>query len=152
MRLLHVREQYTALRRGRVDYTRVTTDTSHLFCVLRTHEGQSLIGVLNISPHKRSVTLHLPLDTLPSTAENYTLVDLLHNREWVEEGRRTWPRDEVAALRLTFDPFGAYFLMAHPVTHNSSPDASPHYRKTLPTDAIDESEEQMPEIAGKRLG
>jgi hypothetical protein len=149
MRLLHMREQYTALRRGQVDYTRVNGDAPHLFCVLRTYEGQLLIGVLNFGPHKRAMTLQLPLDTLPPSTGYYTLVDVLNDREWVEEGRRTWQRDDFAALRLTFAPFEAYFLLVCPASHHSPADASSNCRKTFLADAIDESEEQTSAIAGK---
>jgi starch synthase (maltosyl-transferring) len=119
-RLLGARAEHAALRYGRVAYNSLPCSNSQVFAVLRQHTGEHLIGLLNVSPHKHTLVLSLPVDRLDLPEGDYELLDLFTQNVWVEEEHRCWRRDELLALRLTLEPFAAYFLMVRAVVH--SPD------------------------------
>jgi starch synthase (maltosyl-transferring) len=106
--LLRMREQQPALRYGAVLYNAVPCDSAQVFTVLRVFEGQQIVGLLNVGPHKQTIAVSLPVDTLGLPDGDYVLYDLFARAPWVEEGRHTWRRDELLSMRLTVAPFGAY--------------------------------------------
>jgi starch synthase (maltosyl-transferring) len=116
-RLLRMWEQQPALRHGASHYNAVPCDSAQVFTVLRTWEGERLLGLLNVGPHRQTITVSLPVDTLGLPEGDYALYNLLDTREWDEEGQRSWRRDELLSLRLTLEPFGAYCFALRPVTH-----------------------------------
>jgi glycosidase len=107
-RLLHARHRHPALRHGRVLYNALPCSSQQVFAILREYEGEQLVGLLNVGPHKQTVAVSLPVDTLGLIEGDYELHNLLDQNLWVEGDRRSWHRDELLALRLTLEPFGAY--------------------------------------------
>jgi hypothetical protein len=107
-RLLRMWEQQPALRYGTTHYNAVPCDSPQIFTMLRTWENDRLLGLLNVGPHRQTVAISLPVDTLGLPDGDYALHDLLDARQWDEEGQRSWRRDELLSLRLTLEPFGAY--------------------------------------------
>jgi hypothetical protein len=122
-RLLRMWEGQPALRHGATHYNAVPCDSPQVFTVLRTWRDERLLGLLNVGPHRQTVAVSLPVDTLGLPDGDYGLYDLLDNREWVEEDQRTWRRDELLSLRLTLEPFGAYCFALRPVAHAEQPTA-----------------------------
>lgn len=106
--LLRMREQHLALRRGAVLYNAVPCDSSQVFAVLRVAETEQIVGLLNVGPHKQTVAVSLPVDTLGLPDGDYMLYDLFAGAPWTEEGCRSWRRDELLSMKLTVEPFGAY--------------------------------------------
>jgi starch synthase (maltosyl-transferring) len=107
-RLLRMWEQQPVLRHGVTHYNAVPCDSPQVFAVLRTSEAEQLLGLLNVGPHRQTIAVSLPVDTLGMPDGEYALHDLLDGGEWAEEGQRSWRRDELLSLRLTLEPFGAY--------------------------------------------
>jgi hypothetical protein len=95
-----------------VCYNTVVCDNADVFAVVRVLGEQSLLGLLNVGPHKRTVTLGLSLEE--AEAGDYELLDVLNGEVWIEDGRRVWRRDELMALRLTLEPFSPYALLVRP--------------------------------------
>jgi hypothetical protein len=120
-RLLHMWEQQPALRYGATYYNAVPCDSPQVFTVLRTWENDRLLGLLNVGPHRQTIAISLPVDTLGLPDADYTLYELLGARAWVEDGQRSWRRDELLSLRITLEPFGAYCFALRPVAHAESP-------------------------------
>lgn len=114
-RLLQLRERHAALRYGALLLNAVPSDSAQVFAVLRTHETGDLLGLLNVSPHRQTITLSLPVDTLALAEGDYALSELLDGSRWDEGGRTMWRRDELLALRLTLEPFAAYCFAVQPV-------------------------------------
>lgn len=114
--LLHARQTHAVLRYGETNYNRVPSDSAQVFAVLRKSNDQSLLGLLNFSPHKRTVTFRLPIDLLGLTEGDYVLSDVLQNTLWNEEGQRSWHHDQLIALRLTLEPFSAHCLLVLPLS------------------------------------
>jgi len=119
-RLLRARAEHAVLRYGRVAYNSLPCSNAQVFALMREHAGEHLIGLLNVSPHKHTLALSLPVDRLDLPEGDYELLDLFTQSIWVEEGCRSWRRDELLALRLTLEPFAAYCLMVCAVVR--SPD------------------------------
>jgi glycosidase len=124
--LLHARADTPALRYGAARFNAVPCDYRQVFVVLREHEGQHLLGLLNVGPHKRTVSLSLPIDTLQLDAGRYQLRELLSGQVWVEEQRSTWDRDELLSLCLTLEAYGAYcFCIEQAPYEEPAPAAEP---------------------------
>jgi glycosidase len=120
-RLLRARREHPVLRYGRVSYNSLPCSSAEVFAVLREHAGDHLIGLLNVSPHKHTVVISLPVDQLDLPEGDYELHELLTQRVWSEGRQRAWRRDELLALRLTLEPFGAYSLLIRSVAVQASP-------------------------------
>ncbi len=112
--LFRVRRDYPVLRYGDVLYNVVWCDSPQVFAVVRTLDTTYVIGLLNVSPYKQTVTLSLPVDQWQLDATTYRLRELLTGVIWQEDGRSTWRRIELQRLRLTLDPFQAYCLALEP--------------------------------------
>jgi hypothetical protein len=120
--LLGARARSPALRHGTVQCNAVACDSAQVFSVLRIHEGDAVVGLLNVGPHRHTVTMAMPLHELALPEGDYQIVDLLRGERWCEAGRRRWPRDELLALRLTLEPFGAYGLALRPAEPEDPPE------------------------------
>lgn len=114
-RLLHARAQLPALRHGRAWYNSVASTADDVFVVVRQTAEQTVIGVLNVGPHKRAVTFRVPAERLHLQADAYMLYEALSGLQWEEAGQRAWSRDALSALTLTLEPFGTYFFVMQPV-------------------------------------
>lgn len=117
--LLQLWREQPVLRYGEVFYNTVRCDSAQVFIVVRKLGEHVVLGLLNFDPHKRTVTMQLPLEALNLEAGRYRLRELLLNLAWSEEGRSTWQRDELCQIRLTLDPFGAY-CVALEVEHDAA--------------------------------
>lgn len=106
--LLRARASTPALRYGRTLYNVVPSDFRQVFVVLREYEGQYVLGLLNCSPHKRTVLLSLPIDMMNLNEGKFQLYDLLAEAPWNEDGRTSWKREELLNLCITLDPYRAY--------------------------------------------
>lgn len=115
-RLLRLRARQPALRYGRVLYNAVPCDNGQIFAVLRPHEGRQLLGLLNVGPHKQTIAVSLPVDTLQLPEGEYVLYELLTDELWFENDRCSWQRDELLSMRLTVEPFRAYCFDVRAVT------------------------------------
>jgi starch synthase (maltosyl-transferring) len=107
-RLLNMWAQQPGLRHGATLYNAVPCDSPQVFAVLRTWQDDRLLSLLNVGPHRQTVAISLPVDTLGLPEGDYALHDLLAGEVWVEEDQWSWRRDELLSLRLTLEPFGAY--------------------------------------------
>jgi len=116
-RVLGARAEHAVLRYGRVTYNSLPCSNAQVFAALREYAGEHLIGLLNVSPHKHTLVLSVPVDRLDLLEGDYELFDLFTRRMWVEEGCRSWRRDELLAVRLTLEPFAAYCLVVRAVIH-----------------------------------
>jgi glycosidase len=115
-RLLRMWAQQPGLRHGATLYNAVPCDSPQVFAVLRTWQDDRLLGLLNVGPHRQTIAISLPVDTLGLPEGDYTLHDLLAGEAWTEEGRQSWRRDELLSLRLTLEPFSAYCCAIQPTT------------------------------------
>jgi hypothetical protein len=102
-------------------YNAVSCDREQIFAVLRLHEAEQLLGVLNVGPHKQTITLSLPVDSLGLPDGAYALREVLGGALWVEEGQRAWNRDELLMLKLTLEPFSAYCFALEAVGNQAPP-------------------------------
>jgi hypothetical protein len=114
--LLRMWEQHPELRNGATLYNAVPCDSPQVFAVLRIWHNERLLGLLNVGPHRQTVAVSLPVDTLGLPDGDYALHDLLADTIWVEEQQRRWQRDELLSLKLTLEPFGAYCFAVRPAT------------------------------------
>jgi starch synthase (maltosyl-transferring) len=114
--LLRMWENQPALRYGAVLYNAVPCDSPQIFAVLRTWQGERMLGLMNVGPHRGTVAVSLPVDTLALADGDYALDDLLAGQPWIEEGQRSWRRDELLSLKLTLEPFSAYCFALRPAT------------------------------------
>jgi hypothetical protein len=110
-RLLAMRRAWPVLRNGSVHCGVIPCNSAQVFTILRTDGDTHAIGLLNVSPHRQMVTLSLPIDTLNLNEGNYCLHELISGQLWVQAGQRIWQRDQLLAVNLTFEPFGAYCLV-----------------------------------------
>jgi hypothetical protein len=110
-RLLAMRRAWPVLRNGTVHCGVIPCNSAQVFTILRTDGGAHAIGLLNVSSHRQMVTLSLPIDTLNLSEGNYCLHELISGQQWVQAGQRIWQRDQLLAVNLTFEPFGAYCLV-----------------------------------------
>lgn len=128
-RLLHAREEYPALRYGQALYNVLPCSSQQVFAVLRTLAHEHIVGILNVGPHKHTITLSLPVDRLGLAEGNYELFELFTRQVWEENGCRVWARDDLLAVHLTLEPFLAYGLVvrtatiASPTPDNEASDA-----------------------------
>ncbi|HWQ14532.1 MAG TPA: alpha-amylase family glycosyl hydrolase [Roseiflexaceae bacterium] len=138
--LLGARARSPALRHGAVRCNAAPCDSPQVFSVLRTHGEDAVLGLLNVGPHRHTVTLALPLHELALPDGDYQIVDLLRGQRWCEGGRHAWARDELHALRLTLEPFGAYGLALHPaaseVEGSAQGRAAPSLKNPPPTATV----------------
>lgn len=134
--LLRLRREHPVLRYGRTLYNVVHCDAPEVFVVVRLLNGRAVLGLLNVGPHKRTVTLGLPVDLLGLTNGRYRLRELMLDIIWSEEGRRSWQRDELRQTRLTLEPFGAYCVAVE-----VDPSYAPETPTTIATQFV--GEEQM---------
>jgi hypothetical protein len=107
------------LRYGATLYNAVPCDSPQVFAVLRILSDEGLLSLLNVGPHRQTITVSLPVDTLELPEGDYALYDLLEGGMWAEEEQRSWRRDELLALKLTLEPFGAYCFAVRPVDHTA---------------------------------
>jgi glycosidase len=107
-RLLSARAHSPALRYGTPRYNALPCSSARVFAVLREHAGERLIGLLNVSAHKQTLVVSVPVDQLELADGDYELFDLLGRARWSEDARRSWSREELLSLRLTLEPFAAY--------------------------------------------
>ncbi|HEU5102040.1 MAG TPA: alpha-amylase family glycosyl hydrolase, partial [Roseiflexaceae bacterium] len=107
-RLLSARTSSPALRYGTSRYNALPCSSARVFAVLREYAGERLIGLLNVSAHKQTLMVSVPVDQLDLADGDYELYDLLGRVPWSEDTRRSWSRDELLSLRLTLAPFAAY--------------------------------------------
>ncbi len=112
--LFQARRAYPVLRCGETLYNAVWCDSPQVFAVMRVLYKDCLLGLLNISPYKQTVTLSLPIDTLPLDNTSFRLHELLTDVCWIEDDQRSWRRSELQHLRLTLEPFQAYCLALEP--------------------------------------
>jgi hypothetical protein len=112
--LFHARRVHPVLRCGEARYNAVWCDSPQVFAVMRVLHKDCLLGLLNISPYKQTVTLSLPIDTLPLDNTSFLLHELLTDVCWIEDNQRSWRRSELQHLRLTLEPFQAYCLALEP--------------------------------------
>ncbi len=131
--LLAARAGSAALRRGAVSYDAVTCSSQQVFTVLRQFEDDAVIGLLNVGPHRHTVTLGVPVEALGLAEGEFHVVDILSGERWCEEGRHTWGRDALRQLRLTLEPFGAYALTLRPSASPPSRTAAAGQQAALAT-------------------
>jgi len=112
--LFQARRTHPVLRCGETLYNAVWCDSPQVFAVMRVLHKDCLLGLLNISPYKQTVTLSLPIDTLPLDNTSFLLHELLSDVCWIEDDQRSWRRSELQHLRLTLEPFRAYCLALEP--------------------------------------
>src|SRR5262249_43915883 len=107
-RLLNARARSPALRYGAPRYNALPCSSARVFTVLREHAGEQLIGLLNVGAHKQTLVISIPVDQLGLAEGAYELYELFGRVQWVEDERRSWPREDLLSLRLTLEPFAAY--------------------------------------------
>jgi hypothetical protein len=135
-RLLNLWNQQPALRYGTTLFNAVPCDSPQTFAVLRMWQDDRLLSLLNVGPHRQTIVISLPVDTLGLPEGDYALYNLLADGVWDEEGQRCWRRDELLALKLTLEPFDGYCFAlqpaasielhdAHTTVHSDKPPAPP---------------------------
>lgn len=112
--MLQARADYPALRYGRVQYNALPCSSAQIFGVLREHEGERVLGLLNVSPHKQTVVVSLPVDRMGLPEGDYELYSVIDQAIWAEDEQQSWRRDELLSMRLTLDPFAAYCFVVRP--------------------------------------
>jgi starch synthase (maltosyl-transferring) len=90
--VLGARTRHPALRRGRAIFGSLPCSSPQVFGVLRTHESEPLIGLLNVGPHRQTVTLSVPVDRLGLAEADYELYNVFERQAWAEAGRQSWRR------------------------------------------------------------
>jgi hypothetical protein len=146
---LRARARYAALRRGRPIYNALPCSSPQVFGVLREHDGDRLLGLLNVSPHKHTVVVSVPVDRFGLADGDYELFNLLDERRWVEDGRCAWSREELLSIRLTLEPFAPYYFAVRPAV--AEPEAEPA-RTSSPADQPAEEVEPERVPAALALG
>lgn len=106
--LLRMWAAHPTLRYGTRQYNRIACSNEQVFTVLRSWESTRLLGLLNVGPHRQTVSLRLPLDEMDLPEGNYELINLMLNTQWDEEGKQVWHHSELAELHLTLEPYSAY--------------------------------------------
>ncbi|MEO7909685.1 MAG: alpha-amylase family glycosyl hydrolase, partial [Roseiflexaceae bacterium] len=107
-RLLSARAASPALRYGTPRYNALPCSSARVFSVLHDHASEQLIGLLNVSAHKQTLVISVPVDELALAEGEYELYELFGRARWVEDARYSWSRDQLLSLRLTLEPFAAY--------------------------------------------
>jgi hypothetical protein len=106
--LLAARAGSHALRHGETHYD-VTPDAPQVFSVLRRAPDEAVIGLLNPTPQRQSLTLRLPVAETHPVPGEYELVDLFQGR------KHTTTRADPGRVRLTLEPYQAACLALQPV-------------------------------------
>jgi hypothetical protein len=114
--LLSARAASLALRYGTPRYNALPCSSARVFSVLHDHASERLIGLLNVSPHKQTLLISVPVDQLDLAEGEYELYELFGRAHWVEDARCSWSRDQLLSLRLTLEPFAAYCFAVRPTT------------------------------------
>lgn len=122
-RLFAVRAQHATLRHGASDYHAIPCDSPHIFAVLRSGPDGTLAGLVNLGPHKHTATISLPVDRLGLPDGDYVIQNLLGDA--ATQSGETWSRDDLAAVRLTIEPFAAYCLRVAPAPQPAAPAPEP---------------------------
>jgi starch synthase (maltosyl-transferring) len=113
-RLLSARAASPALRYGTPRYNALPCSSARVFSVLHDHADERLIGLLNVSAHKQTLLISVPVDQLGLAEGEYELYELFGRAHWVEDARCSWSRDQLLSLRLTLEPFAAYCFAVRP--------------------------------------
>jgi hypothetical protein len=102
-------------------YNALPCSSARVFSVLHDHAGEQLIGLLNVSAHKQTVVVSVPVDQLNLAEGEYELYDLFGRARWAEDARCSWSRDQLLSLRLTLEPFAAYCFAVRPAPVDALP-------------------------------
>ncbi len=152
--LLAVRRSYAALRYGALHLNAVRSADPRVFGALRHHEYQRVVGLLNLSAHKRSFELFIPTDLLGMGEGSYHLYDTLAERVVDEDGRREWQREEFWQITLTLDAWTPYLLDIRPgpapevVIAEPAPEPAPNLAPAEPAALTsDPAPEAAPDLA-----
>lgn len=113
-RLLNTRARSVALRRGAVEIEGARCDDPAIFVVLRHHEEECVVTLLNASPMRRRVTLELPRAHLP---EGDYLVSDLFDEPLINGNSSVVLRcDDLATFPVALGPFAARLLALRPAS------------------------------------
>ncbi|HEY1012291.1 MAG TPA: alpha-amylase family glycosyl hydrolase [Herpetosiphonaceae bacterium] len=121
--LLGLRVEYRTLRDGDRFFNQVPCDAPQVWTVLRSFEDERLIVAMNISPHKRTAILSLPVDRLNLSDGEYHLYDALSERVICERETDTWRPEELLRVPMTFDPYAALYIQVRPGPPPAAPSA-----------------------------
>ncbi len=113
MRLLNARARSVALRRGTVEPEGARCNDPAIFVVLRRHEEECVVTLLNASPMRRQAILELPRSHL-SDGE-YLVSDLLDEPLGGGDTGVLLHCNDLTAFPVTLDPFAVRFLALRPV-------------------------------------
>jgi starch synthase (maltosyl-transferring) len=114
--LLYLRRTWPVLRTGSMSCSSIPCNNAQVFTILRREGSKHAVGLLNVGPHRQPVTISMPIDTLDLCDCDYRLHELISGEHWEEQAQSTWRRDELLALSLTLQPFGAYCFVIEPTT------------------------------------
>ncbi|GIV99339.1 alpha-amylase family glycosyl hydrolase [Roseiflexus sp.] len=132
--LLNARARSIALRRGTVEPDGARCNDPAIFVMLRRHEEECVVTLLNASPMRRWVTLELPRSDVPEG--DYLVSDLLDEPLINGAPDVLLQHGDLTAFPVALGPFAARFLALRsapaPVLHTSgghiqeSGNPSPH--------------------------
>ncbi|GAB4109501.1 MAG: alpha-amylase family glycosyl hydrolase [Roseiflexaceae bacterium] len=112
-RLINLRHQHPILRYGQARPGAIPCRAPNIFTVLRIGEHGHAIGLLNVGPHRQSITISLPVDTLALADGEYILRDLISGLP-IEATKSVWSRDDLLNPTIIMEPFGTYCLVVEP--------------------------------------
>lgn len=104
-RIQGIRKKRIELNKGDADYLSVKSTIPGVWTVLRRHEGNYSIGVVNFNPATVKGKLFVPQDKLPLNMENVPVADLL-----TKKPTKTTLENKNRQFELKLPPFGTAVL------------------------------------------
>ena len=114
-RLFQVRATQRVLREGSIHFNTVPCDDRACLAVVRMLNDEHMVMLVNLGPHRRTITMSLPVDLLNLSDQRYFLYDLLGECQLMEADQSTWECDDLLSLRLTMEPFQVLMVTIRPV-------------------------------------
>ncbi len=146
--LLHVRANNPILRTGSVHFNKVPCDMPQVWTALRRLDHASLVVLLNLGPHRRTVTISIPVDHMQLSDGTYHLYELLSDQVIAAGEQTSWQREELLSLALTVDPFESMLLAVRagdPITADPPrADATPEQIPSAPESANEQAVNASP--------
>jgi glycosidase len=114
--ILHLRRNEKTLRYGLCDYLAVQSDCEMLLSLLRTHEGEHALPLINLGDQKIRARVNIPVDRI-SKSENQEFIafDLLYPLETLTPVGKRITRHDLENFEVELPPYGVRVLRLYPI-------------------------------------
>jgi hypothetical protein len=114
--ILLLRRHEKTLRYGLCDYLAVQSDCEMLLSLLRTHEGEHALPLINLGDQIMLARLNIPVDRISkSEIQEFIVLDLLYPLEPLTPTGKRITRHDLENLEVELPPYGVRVLRLYPI-------------------------------------